>query len=230
MNISVFEKSVWSNGTAGVSSSKRTFMNRSKSWTKNSCVLVYVHFFLSRLDPVVGFLDLLREVYISSEHKSLAQHRAFSRQIPRYFAVTICLSWGFLKCSSLKTRRARISLMRFTSLDNSYRLHLFFPEFGFVPDESQEFHGVSRRCGQSHFLAFDRIEFTGSEFLIHNLGHFFPLNCSLSTSGPRAEVTSHHQHVYMSNEATNASVSRLTTTTHGMMPIIKWRSFSSCQP
>ena len=46
----------------------------------------------------------------------------------------------------LKTGRARISLMRFAFLDNSFRLPCSFPNLGFVPDASiQEFHGVSRR-------------------------------------------------------------------------------------
>ena len=50
----------------------------------------------------------------------------FSSQIPRCFAGTSFLSGGFLKCSFLKTGRARISLVRFIFLDNASR---FPPEF-----------------------------------------------------------------------------------------------------
>ena len=54
----------------------------------------------------MGSLDLLREVSVLSEHKTLLLSIVlFSEQIPRYFAVTICLSRGFLKCSFLKTGR-----------------------------------------------------------------------------------------------------------------------------
>ena len=64
-----FEQSISSNRTAGVSPSNRTVTNRSKSWTK----LVRPRLFAlsqSRLNTVVGFLDLLKES-ILSELKSL---------------------------------------------------------------------------------------------------------------------------------------------------------------
>ena len=79
-----------------------------------------------------------------------------------------------------------------------------FPEFCFVPGAFQEFHGVSRRSDQSHFSSFHQnrihwiwvLRYTTLDSFLQNR------NCSLSTffSRPRAEVTSHHQHVDMGNE------------------------------
>ena len=95
-----FEQSIWSDGTAGVSSSNRTVPNRSKSWTKNLCVLVYFALSHSRS---VWSLDFSAKYPFLSELQSLLLSIVhFSRQIPRYFAVTICLSWGFLRCCSSK--------------------------------------------------------------------------------------------------------------------------------
>ena len=80
-----------------------------------------------------------------------------------------------------------------------------FPEFCFVPGAFQELHGVSRRSDQSQFSSFHQNRIHWIWVLRYTtLDSFFPQNsnCSLTTffSRPRAEVTSHHQHVDMSNE------------------------------
>ena len=74
----------------------------------------------SRLSTVIKFPDLLREIFLClSLNLSWSALCFFFRQIQRDFDVTIFLSWGFLKCSFLKTGRARNSLMRFTFLDDA---------------------------------------------------------------------------------------------------------------
>ena len=72
-------------------------------------------------------------------------------------------------------------------------------------------------------------------FEIHNLGHFFPsekpllLEYILFLDLALTSLLTISMSILATN-ATNASLSRLATTTHGMIPIITWRSFSSCQP
>ena len=129
----------------------------------------------------------------------------FLCQIPRYFAVTICLLWRFLKCCSSK-----LGAQGFRSWDSPFWLMprdcpFSFPNFSFVPGASWEFHGVSRRSVQSQFSSFPKNRIPWIWILRYTtLDSFFPRNgdCSLSTffSRPRAEVTSHHQHVDFSNE------------------------------
>ena len=75
----------------------------------------------------------------------------FSRQITRYFAGTTCLSWSCLKWLFLNIGHARISLMRFTFLNNASRLPFCFPNSIFVPGASWTISGVSR---QSQFFNF----------------------------------------------------------------------------
>ena len=89
----------------------------------------------SRSVPLSGFRTISAKYSFLSELVSLLFSVVhFYRQLPRYFAVTICLPCGFLRCSLLKTGRARISLMRVTFLDNASRLP--FPEFEIVPGAS----------------------------------------------------------------------------------------------
>ena len=100
-----FGQSIWSNRTAGVASSDCTVTNRSKSWTK-TCAYSFICTVSVAVSTDMGSLDLLREVSLLFEHKTLLLSIVlFSEQIPRYFAVTFCLSRGFLKCSFLKTGR-----------------------------------------------------------------------------------------------------------------------------
>ena len=158
-----------------------------------------------------------------------------SRQVPRYFAVTICLSWGFSRWPFLKTGRARMSLMRFTFLDNASRLPCFFPNFDSNQMHPENFRCVPPKRSIRNSSSFRRIEIIGLRVLRYTTLDFSSQNnnCSLSTfsSRPRAEVTSHQQHVDIGNACNKkTSVSRLVTATHGMMPINTRRSFSSCQP
>ena len=189
-----FEQSIGSNRTAGVSSSNRTVTNRSKltrlfalspSWSV----------------PTWGLWTFSAKYpFYLSIRLSCSALCFFSKQIPRYFAVTICLSRGFLKCSVLKNRARRISLMRFAFLDHASKLPFSFPNFSFVPDASWELLVCPAEAFNPNSSSFRRIELTGSEswetqpwtfvFFSHNS------NCALSTffSRPRAEVPS-RQHV-----------------------------------
>ena len=101
-----FEQSIWSNRTADVSSRNRSVTNRSKSRTKTSAssFIWESAVTVSGSSRSIPFLSELKSLFLSIVH--------FSRQIPRYFAVTICLSWGFLRCSFLKTGRAKIRSWR----------------------------------------------------------------------------------------------------------------------
>ena len=147
--------------------------------------------------------------------------------IPRYFSVTFFLSWSFLKCSFFKLGRTRISLMKFTLFfffDNASRWPFPFPDLNFVPSASWEFCGVSRRSVQSHFLAFRKKDFIGSKFWDSQPWTLFSRRVAT-----RSLLLTFSMSILVMN-TTNASVSRLVTTTHGMMSIITWRPFSSCQP
>ena len=111
-----FKHSISSNGTTGVSSSDRTVTNRSKSWKK----LVRPRLSAlsqSRSVPTWGLWIFSKCPFLSElKSHSCSALYFFSRQVPRCFAVTMCLPWGILRCCSSKTGRARISLMRFTFL------------------------------------------------------------------------------------------------------------------
>ena len=158
----------------------------------------------------------------------------FSRQIPRYFADTICLSWGFLKWLFLKTRRARISLMRFTFLDNASRLPLSLPNSILYQVHPENFRCVPPKRSFPILQLSTEWYSLDLNFVLHNLGRFFFFFFRAATapwvpsSRPRAEVA---LTISLSTQATiamNASVSRHVTTTHGMMSIITRRYFSSC--
>ena len=186
----------------------------------------------------IGSLDLLREVSIPSEHKSLLLSIVqFSRQTPRYFAVavTICFLWGFLRCSFLKTGRARISLVRFTFLDNASRLPLFLPEFYFCTRCIWEFQVCPAQAFNPNSSTFRRIEFIGSESSDTQPWTLFFLRIAteprvLSILDLALRLLLAISMSKKAMNATSASVSRLVTTTHETMPIITWRSFSSCPP
>ena len=117
----------------------------------------------------------------------------FSRQIPCCFAGVLFLSWDFFRCSSLKLRRARISLMRFTFLDNASRWHFSFPNLNSWPAEA--FNLV---CP-----AFRRKDFFGSEFC--NLGPFSLSESQLlldySHFSTICWVSPYNQHVDKSNNS-----------------------------
>ena len=144
-----FEQSSWSDRTAGVSSNNCTVTNRSRSWTKTvahsfictfpvavsrlwrfgpsqiiHCIWAYVslaqHCALKLPNPQQTY-DLL---CLWRLHRRLKRSLIFfSRQFPRHFAGTICLSWSFLRCLFLQT------LMTFTLLDNASRLPFSFLGF-----------------------------------------------------------------------------------------------------
>ena len=65
-----FEQSIGSNRTAGVSSSNRIVTNRSKSWTK-TCACSFTCTVSVAVSTDKESLDLLREVSLLSEHKTL---------------------------------------------------------------------------------------------------------------------------------------------------------------
>ena len=145
-----FEQRKWSNRTAGVSPSSRTVTNRPKSWTKlvrpRLCALFY-----SRSVPSYGF-------WIFS-----AKYPFYlSLNLPRS-ALCICLSWGFLRCSFLKTERARISLMRFAFLDNSFRLPFSFPNFDSYQMHPKNFMVCPAEAFNPNSSTFRGIKFVGSE-------------------------------------------------------------------
>ena len=110
----------------------------------------------------------------------------------------------------LKTGRARISLMRFTFLDNSSRLPFSFPEFLILFQMHHKNFMVCPAEGfNPNYSAFRRREFIGSEFWDTQPWTFFTQNskCSLGTffSRPPAEVTSHHQHVDVGKDCHNCN-------------------------
>ena len=86
-----------------------------------------------------------------------------SRQILRYFSCTICLSWGFLEWLFLKTGRARISLMRFTFLDNASRLPVSFPNSILYQVHPDNFLVCPAEAFNPNCSTYRRIEFIGSE-------------------------------------------------------------------
>ena len=170
MQIHVFEQSLWSKRTAGVSSSSCTVASRSRSWTKTcayslictvpgrdkSHMVLWTFpkypLHLSSNSPCSALCIEAPEYTINiraSVSLALSQRIkrslmfAFSLHIfspnPRHFAGTICLSWGFLRWLFLRTRRARISLMRFTFWVNSSRLPLSFPNSILYQMHPQEF-------------------------------------------------------------------------------------------
>ena len=208
---SCFEQSIGSNRTAGVSS---TVTKRSKSWTK-TCAYSFICTVSVAVSTDMGSLDLLREVSVLSEHKTLLLSIVFcSEQIPRYFAVTICLSRGFPQVFIPQNRARRISLMRFTSLDHASKLPFSFPNFSFVPDASWEFLVCPAEAFNPNSSSFRRKELTGSESWETQPWTFvFCLTTATvpwvpSFSRTRAEVTSHPACRKKATNATNAHVSQ----------------------
>ena len=195
MDLSVFEQSVWSNGTAGVSSSNCTVANRSRSWTKTgaysfictapgrgkslmefwtlskyplylSLILLAQHCALKLPNPqqtydLLCFWRLQRRIKRSCLRLWAC---IFPSQIPRHFAGTICLSWRFLRQLFLKKKRARISLMKFTFLDNDSRLPFSFPNSVLHQVHPENFLVSPAEAFNPNSSTFPRIELIGSEF------------------------------------------------------------------
>ena len=178
---------------------------------------------LITVSTVIGFLDLLRKVSIFSELKTpLLNIVQFVLQIPRYFAVTICLSWG-VRSSKPGARK-----------DFAHEVRLFwimppdcpfsFPNFVSYQVHPKNFMVCPAEAFSPNSLAFRRIEFIGSEFWATQ-----PWTLSLLRIATAPWVPSFLDLALrllltrsMSIQATNAtiaSVYRLVTTTHGMMPI-----------
>ena len=94
---------------------------------QNSCVS-FICTVPAAVSTDIGSLDLLREVSLSSKHKSLLL------SIVHFFSpnsTQLCchklLVMRFPQVLFLKTGRARMSLMKFAFFDNSSRLPLLFP-------------------------------------------------------------------------------------------------------
>ena len=122
---------------------------------KNSCVLVHLHFSLSRLDPVVGFLELLREVSISSEHKSLLLSIVqFFSPNSTLFCCHNLLIMKFHQVLFLRIGRARISLVRFTFFEVIPSDCPFLSRMKLCTRCILRISGVSRRSVQSQFFNF----------------------------------------------------------------------------
>ena len=233
MNIRVFEQSLPSDRTADVSTSSCTVTNRSTSWTK-TCACPFTCTSPVAVNTLTGFLGLLIVSFSSELQSLLLTMCIFSRKIPRCFAGTICFSWGFLRWLFLKSGRARISLMRFTFLDNASRLSFSLPNSISYQVHPENFVVGPAEAFNPNSSTFRGIEFIGSQSWDTQPWIFLPQNgnCSLSTffSRPRAGFLLTVGMSKQATNATNASVSRLATTTHGMMPIITRRSFTSCSP
>ena len=126
----------------------------------------------------------------------------FSRQVPRYFADTICLSWGFLRWLFLKTRRARISLMRFTFLVFASRLPFSLPNSILYQVHPENFRCVPPKRSFPILQLSTEWYSLDLNFVLHNLGRFFffsDSNCSLSTFFSTSR-SSYHQFVAASYE------------------------------
>ena len=135
-----------------------------------------------------------------------------------------------------QNRARRISLMRFASLDRASRLPFSFPNFSFVPDASWEFLVCPAEAFNPNSSSFRRIELTGSEswetqpwtFVFCLTTATVPWVPSFLDPALRLLLVQHAEKRQRMPQM--HMFPRLVTTTHGMMPIIAWRSFSSCQP
>ena len=199
------EQSKWSNRTAGVSLCNRTVTNRSKSRTK-TCASSCICTVLITVSTVIWFLDLLRKVSIFSELKTpLLSIVQFVLQIPRYFAVTICLSWG--------VRSSKPGAQGFRSWGSPFWIMppdspFSFPNFVSYQVHPKNFMVCPAEAFNPNSLAFRRIEFIGSEFWATQPWTLFPLRIATAPWVPsfldlalRLLLT-----ISMSIQATNATI------------------------
>ena len=178
------------------------------------------------------FLETSTDAFISAEGKNVALSSGSSLCIFLAKALAalraLFLSWGFLKCSFLKLGRAKISLMRFTFLDNAskwpfeFRTTCVLRILWCVPPK------------RSTSPAFRRIDFFGSEFLRYTTSDLF-FSSRFATApwvlfffrllaGFLLTISVSIQTTF----AITASVSRLVITTQATMSKITRRYFTSC--
>ena len=117
-------------------------MNRSRSWTKNSCFLVYLH--------IWAWISLAQHVHWS-KHTIFCVSGTFSWNV----ALSSASSLYILSPTSTLPCSHNLLVVNFPQvfLPQNWTL-LSFPNFSLVPSASWRFHGVSRRSVQSLFSSF----------------------------------------------------------------------------
>ena len=162
-----------------------------------TCASSFVCTFPVTAPCLKGLLDLLRKVSLWSEHKSLLLSIVFFFcQIPRYFAVTICLS-SKPGAEGFRTWGSPFWIMPpdcpFLSQILSRTRCILRISWCVPPKRSISFSSFpQKRIHWIWVLRYTTLDLVSSQ----------NSNCSLSTffSRPRAEVTSHHQHVEIGND------------------------------